>query len=64
MVYRKMPRNTIATAMPMGYATAVLYTTLPAASVWFRKRPRHSLPSRKYVAETALMNVAGTAVIQ
>lgn len=46
-----IPRNTAARIIPTGYATVV-------------PRFRHSDAQKKYVIETALMNVAGTAVIQ
>ena len=47
----KIPRNTTASTIPTGYATAV-------------PRFKHSFAQKKYVMETALMKVAGTAVSQ
>lgn len=45
------PRNIAAAKIPIGYATAV-------------ERCKHSGAQKKYVTETADMNVAGTAVSQ
>ena len=43
----KVPKNTTARMIPTGYATAV-------------ENPRHSSAQKKYVMDTALINVAGT----
>jgi hypothetical protein len=54
---RKSPRNSAAMIMPAGYATLVLFLSAGIS-------PRHSGAITKYVAETALMKVAGAAAIQ